>query len=225
MRGDNFNSRFTPLKLVMDQNFQTSFIPKRPIVEEKTASSSSVGLFTIISLFIFFAVSLGSGGLYFYKGVLEKSKIKMENDLSLAKNRFEPATINRLKNSDERLNAAAEVLSNHIAISPIFQILESLTMKNVRYTKFSYALNNENNVEVKMSGQTIGYRSVALQADLFSKNKNLIDPIFSNLTLDNKGNVLFDLTFSVDPTFVDYKQMLETTSSNSANVGQNGAGI
>jgi len=209
----------------MDQNFQTSFIPKRPIVEEKTASSSSVGLFTIISLFIFFAVSLGSGGLYFYKGILEKSKIKMENDLNLAKNRFEPATISRLKNSDQRLSAATEVLSNHIAISPIFQILESLTMKNIRYTKFSYALNNENNVEIKMNGQAIGYRSVALQADLFSKNKNLIDPIFSNLALDNKGNVLFDLTFSVDPTFVDYKQMLETTSSNSADVNQNGAGI
>jgi hypothetical protein len=209
----------------MDQNFQTSFIPKRPIVEEKAVSSKSVNLFTVASLFIFFAVALGAGGLYFYKGVLEKSKVKMESDLNLAKNRFEPATISRLKNSDQRLNAATEVLSKHIAISPIFQVLESLTMKNIRYTKFSYSLNNENMVEVKMTGQAVGYRSVALQADLFSKNKNLVDPIFSNLTLDSKGNVLFDLTFSVDSTFVDYKQMLETTSSNSTNANQSGIGI
>jgi len=209
----------------MDQNFQTSFIPKRPIVEEKAVSSRSVNLFTVASLFIFFAVALGAGGLYFYKGVLEKSKVKMESDLNLAKNRFEPATISRLKNSDQRLNAATEVLSKHIAISPIFQALESLTMKNIRYTKFSYSLNNENTVEVKMTGQAAGYRSVALQADLFSKNKNLIDPIFSNLTLDSKGNVLFDLTFSVDLTFVDYKQMLETTSNNSVDASQSGIGI
>ena len=61
-----------------------------------------------------------------------------------------------------------------------------------------------------MSGIAIGYRSVSLQSDLFAKNKNLIDPIFSNLTLDNSGNVLFDLNFLVDPVFVNYKQTLLT---------------
>ena len=53
-----------------------------------------------------------------------------------------------------------------------------------------------------MSGLAIGYRSVALQSDLFAQNKNLIDPVFSNLTLDDKGNVLFDLEFSVDPSLL-----------------------
>lgn len=203
----------------MDQNFQTSFIPKRPIAEESRTSSSSIGFFTIISLFIFFAVLLGAGGLYLYKGVLVKSKAQMESDLNLAKNRFEPAKINQLKIVDRRLNAASEVLSKHIAISPIFQIIESLTMKTIRYSKFTYSL-NENKLEVKMSGQAIGYRSVALQADLFSKNKNIIDPVFSNLSLDNKGNVLFDFSFTVDPTLVDYKQMLETKSTNPTDVIQ-----
>ena len=64
-----------------------------------------------------------------------------------------------------------------------------------------------------MSGQAIGYRSIALQADLFAKNKNLIDPVFSNLSLDDKGNVLFDLTFSVDQSFVNYKQVVKRESS------------
>jgi hypothetical protein len=59
-----------------------------------------------------------------------------------------------------------------------------------------------------MSGQAIGYRSIALQADLFTKNKNLIDPVFSNLSLNEKGNVIFDLEFYVDPNFINYKQTL-----------------
>jgi len=85
-------------------------------------------------------------------------------------------------------------------------------MKTVRYTKFSYILENDKKakVTVKMSGIAVGYKSVALQSDLFAKNKNIIDPIFSNLTLDNSGNVLFDLEFLVDPSFVDYKQALLT---------------
>ena len=63
-----------------------------------------------------------------------------------------------------------------------------------------------------MSGIAIGYRSIALQSDLFAENKNLIDPIFSNLTLDNSGNVIFDLDFSVDPDFINYQKTLMTQS-------------
>lgn len=89
-------------------------------------------------------------------------------------------------------------------------------MKTIRYTKFSYSVGSdkESGVKIKMTGVAVGYSSVALQSDLFTKNKNLIDPIFSNLVLDDKGNVTFDLEFSVDPTLVDYKQMLLTEGFN-----------
>ena len=85
-------------------------------------------------------------------------------------------------------------------------------MESVRFTKFSYDLGTEDkpSISIKMSGVAIGYRSIALQSDLFAKNQNLIDPVFSNLVLDNSGNVIFDLDFSVDPAFVNYKQTLMT---------------
>ncbi len=194
----------------MEPNFQTSFIPKKPLAEERAKPARQVGLITIISVFIFFTVLLASGGLYFYKGVLAKSLQKKDADLVLAKNRFEPAKITQLQVLDKRLRASSEVLSKHIAISPIFEALQALTMKTVRYTKFSYDFTNDKapKVAVKMSGQAVGYRSVALQSDLFAQNKYFIDPVFSNLSLDDKGNVLFDLEFTVDPVFIDYKQKL-----------------
>jgi hypothetical protein len=88
-------------------------------------------------------------------------------------------------------------------------------MKTVRYTKFSYVLGTDKKAQIiiQMSGQAVDYRSVALQSDLFNTKdeaKNFINPVFSNLTLDDKGNVLFDLQFSVDPSFVNYKQTLLT---------------
>ncbi len=198
----------------MEPNFQTSFMPKKPIVEERATASRPVGFLTTISLFILFTVLIASAGLYFYKGVLVKNVSKMESDLNLAKNRFEPTKITELQLLDKRLRSSNEILSKHIAITPVFEALQELTMKTVRYTKFSYELGDEKNskVLIKMSGQAIGYRSVALQSDLFTQNKNLIDPVFSNLTLDEKGNVLFELEFSVDPSFVDYKQVLQTQS-------------
>ncbi len=193
----------------MDQNFQTSFIPKKPMIEKRAVASRPIGFLTLASLFIFFSVLLITGGLYFYRGIVKANIAKMDNDLNLSKNRFEPAKITQLQTLDKRLKASSEVLSHHIAISPIFKELEKVTMKSVRYTRFTYDLDEKtSHIRVSMSGQAVGYRSIALQSDLFTENKHLIDPVFSNLSLDDKGNVLFDLEFSVDPSFVNYKQVL-----------------
>jgi len=198
----------------MEQNFQTSFIPKKPILKESTVYARPVSIFLIISLFVLFAMLLITGGLYFYKGIVIKKIAEMEGTLNLAKNRFEPSKITELQVLDKRLKASSEILAKHITIIPIFKALEQLTMKSVRFTEFSYDVGTDDKttINVKMSGVAIGYRSIALQSDLFAKNKNLIDPIFSNLTLDNSGNVIFDLEFSVDPSFVNYKQTLMTQS-------------
>ncbi|MBY0376731.1 hypothetical protein K2P96_02040 [Patescibacteria group bacterium] len=199
----------------MEPNFQTSFIPKKPMVDDRTIPSRPISLFSLLSIFLLLTMFLVTGGLYFYKGVLTKSISQMESDLNLAKNRFEPAKITQLQVLDQRLKASSEILSSHIAISPIFSALEDITMKSVRFNKFTYTFDTttaETKVVVKMTGQAIGYRSIALQSDLFTKNKYFIDPVFSNLALDDKGNVLFDLTFNVDPTFIDYKQVLKVAA-------------
>jgi len=195
----------------MDQNFQTSFIPKKPIVNERAVATRPVGILFIISLFILIAVLVITGGMYFYQKSLENKIGVMETSLETAKKDFEPSKIDQLQLLDKRLKASTTILANHIEITPVFDALQQITMKSVRFTKFSYGMSADGKtVDVKMSGQAIGYRSIALQADLFSTNKNLIDPVFSNLTLDTSGNVLFDLDFSVPILFVNYQHTLLT---------------
>ncbi|MDP9249369.1 MAG: hypothetical protein M3M85_02595 [bacterium] len=194
----------------MEQNFQTSFIPKKPIIKERVVSSRPVGPVVIIALFILFTVLLATGGLYFYKGLTTKNIETMKDNLKKAQSRFEPSKITELQTLDKRLRAASEVLSDHIAVTPIFSALERVTMKTVRFTSFSYIRDEDQNAPIKvtMTGQARGYRDVALQSDLFTKDKNFIDPVFSNLTLDQSGNVLFDLDFSVDAGFLRYKNIV-----------------
>ena len=148
----------------MEQNFQTSFIPKKSMIEQPITSKRSVGVLLIISIIIFITMAGISGFVYLYRDTIDKNITQMQVDLSKAKNRFEPSEITKLKTLDKRLQASSEVLSKHIAISPIFEALSSLTLKTVRYTKFSYDF-GDNKVQIKMSGQAIGYRSVALQSD------------------------------------------------------------
>lgn len=198
----------------MEQNFQTSFIPKKPIVGERAVATRSISIFTILSVTLLFTVILATGGFYLSNSNLVKTIKEMENTLELAKGRFTPSKITELQLLDKRLRASSEILFKHITVTPIFQTLADITMKTVRYSKFSYDFTGEKDLKVaiKMSGLAAGYRAVALQSDLFAKNKNLIDPVFSNLTLDDKGNVLFELNFSVDLSFVNYKQTLQTAS-------------
>ena len=209
----------------MEQNFQTSFIPKKPMIEERTVSHDSrpMGLFTVVGIFIFFTMLIATGGLYFYKASLVKSVAQMKTSLDLAKNSFEPAQITELGVLDKRLHGAKEILSKHLAVSPIFDALSALTIKTIQYTKFSYSLSTDKNpkVLVKMNGLaswTQGYQAIALQSDIFAQNQSfkslVIDPVFSNLAPDTKGNILFELDFSVDPKILDYNTMVQATSSN-----------
>lgn len=201
----------------MEQNFQTSFIPKKPMMEERVKTPRTVNPLTVVTLFLFFAVLISSGGLFLYKDALAKNITKLENNLNLAKSRFEPSKITQLQVLNKRLDASNDILSKHIAISPIFELLQETTIKTIRYTNFSYSVDTENSgkILISMSGQSVGYgsnsgyRGIALQSDILTANKNIIDPVFSNLSLDEKGHVLFDLEFSVDPDFVHYKQMLQ----------------
>src|SRR3989344_3827278 len=161
----------------MEQNFQTSFIPKKPMIQERAPAARSVGLFTILPIFLLFTALLATAGLYFYRGVLRKNIDDMENTLNLAKNRFEPARITELQVLDKRLRASTEILGKHIVATPVFQALSAITMKTVRYTDFSYSFEDQSSavntntmladprVLIKMSGVAVGYRSIALQSD------------------------------------------------------------
>lgn len=200
----------------MEQNFQTSFMPKKPMIEDRAVASRPVGLLAVLAIFIFFATLLATGGLYFYKGVMQKRLTTMQDQLNLAKNQFEPSKILQMQVLDKRLRASTEILDKHISVTPVFKILEALTMKTVRYTKFTYTLgdNKDSKIIFKLNGQAVGYRSIALQSDLFTEHNEIIDPVFSDLSLDDKGNVLFVLTFSVDPSFIDYGQALKAQTAN-----------
>ena len=119
----------------MEPNFQTSFIPKKSMIEQPITSKRSVGVLLIISIIIFITMAGISGFVYLYRDTIDKNITQMQVDLSKAKNRFEPSEITKLKTLDKRLQASSEVLSKHIAISPIFEALSSLTLKTVRYNE------------------------------------------------------------------------------------------
>lgn len=190
----------------MVQEFQTSFIPKKPITEEKIEAPRRIGLFTFLSAILFFLALFASAGLYFYKAVLIKKISAMDMELKRMETQFDEGFVRDVTKLDRRISAAKELVGNHIAVSPFFELLEKITTKSVRFNKFQFAVGENKTYEVKMSGQATGYRAIALQASLFGSQESITNPIFSNFVLDDRGRVSFDVSFNLDPKFLSYEQ-------------------
>lgn len=194
----------------MDKEFQTSFIPKKTVIEGPKKVKSGGGVVNLFSFVIFIVSLLSIGGAYFYRESVKTNITEFKKSLALAKNQFEPSLITKLQILDKRLNAATTILDQHVAVSPIFELLQDSTLPTVRFSDFTYDIDSTTNlVNVEMKGEAKGYNFIALQADLFNENKFIKNPIFSDLVLDQNGNVDFNLTFSVDKSLVSYESFLD----------------
>ncbi len=198
----------------MDTNFQTSFIPKKPLAQERVPVVASGGnIVSFIATLIFLAVVASAGGLYFYRINIKKTIADQRVQLNAAKNSFEPKAIAEYKQLDRRMTSANTIIENHIVVSPIFNALELNTLKSIQFTKFSYLTpsNPKQPVSVQMQGKARDYASIALESDQLATNKNIRNPIFSELALDDQtGMVSFNLTFTVDPELVRFTNHLTT---------------
>lgn len=196
----------------METPIQTSFIPKKPMDTTSSVVSSSrpTNWILFFATIIFIASLALAVGVYFHRAYLVKQQTALESQIERARASFEPEFVSDIEKLDRKLRAGSEIIDNHITASPVFEILSDLTLKQIRYSEFSFTVDekNSNQAVVLLSGKADGYRTIALQADLFASNRNVIDPIFSNLVLDERGQVLFDLSFEVPIEKILYKNNL-----------------
>ena len=69
----------------MDKNFQTSFLPQKPIIETVVKEKVSLGIFGFIGIIIFVISASLAGGVYFYEASLVKQLAAKQLQLNLLK--------------------------------------------------------------------------------------------------------------------------------------------
>jgi len=198
----------------MEPKYQTSFIPKKPVTTSGPSQSGGMSLLLLVSLIIFL-ISLGSAGyVYLQRNLLIQ---KINTDLSSIKQNqtglvSDQVTIENLVTLNSRINVSKELLSKHIAVSPIFDFLQQTTLKSIRFRNFNFSsagkdVSGANKVSVQMLGMAKDWETVASQADEFGKAdwKNIIsEPKISNLSLNADGSVSFLFSAYVSPSFLVY---------------------
>ncbi len=197
----------------MDPRFQTSFIPKKPIVATPGREPSSVNLFALLSTIVFIMTLALAGGVFSYKQLIVKQIAENKVMLDKAKSAFEPETIKSIVRLDTRLEVGKKLLDSHLAVTPFFEYLSTITLKTVRFKTFDFSYLSKDKIEVKMSGQAQDYDSVALQSDLLNQQKLLKKPMLGDMSLEAAGTVAFNMSALVDPTLISYNKVVGGTKT------------
>lgn len=183
----------------------TSFIPKKPIEGTSIRTSPQLGgIFTLVSSIMLVGSITLAAGAFFYERYLESIIASQETNLARAEAAFEPQLLSDLSRLNQRIAESKRLLAGHIAITPFFELLERTTLESVSFQSLDF-ISNSGKITITMKGQARSFGALALQSDVFSKTKQIKNPLFSGLNLDQTGNVIFELTADIDPSLVSYR--------------------
>ncbi len=163
-------------------------------------------MFMLLGLILFIASATLAVGVFLYVQYINASSASKLDQLERAKAAFEPALIAELTRLDDRMRAADEVLSIHVAPSALFRVLEQLTLQTVAFSALDFAAQNSTDMTLAMQGVAQSVNSIALEADLLSKSGVISNPIFSNINRTLEG-VKFDFTSGINVEGLRYRSV------------------
>ncbi len=200
----------------MNNEFQTTFIPKKPLSTPGPTSpltnrppSRPIGFFTLFALLIFL-VTTGIGvWTYFDQQSLIAERDALIATIRQVEQSFDREVLADITREDRRLASGMTLLNNHQVLSPFFNFLGTRTIPEVRFSEIEFL--RENNVpKVRMRGEALSYTAIAQQAQLLSEGRVLRDVIFSEFAVNRELRQVFTLTFVLDESLVNFDQMIES---------------
>ncbi len=219
----------------MEPTIPTSFIPKRPIESSTVPApykSRSVGLLSLITIVVVLGTIGSFAGVYLYEKQLVAQKAKLEQSLIKARDGIGTDFVADMKRLDLRIAGVKELIKNHIVVNPIFKALEESTLRSIQYRDFGYSIKTDGvnkaqpQLIVDLTGVAKNYASIALQSDAFSTSKFIKNPVFSNLTVDDKNRTVnFKLTFNVDMADLSYQTFVDSLNKKSSPSAVNNTNI
>jgi hypothetical protein len=198
----------------METKFQTSFIPKKPLVPVGGAAAPvkhhhAASLLMTIAVFIFLASLLAAAGSYLWKGYLVGAQESYKKQLADHERRFNVDLIDELKRANVRIDLATKLLSSHVSTSQIFDVISRLTITKVRFNTLELTSTTEG-IKVDMKGEGTNLSAVAFQSDVLGQleqyglRKVVKNPILADPSLDPDGKVSFSFSAYIDPSTVTY---------------------
>jgi hypothetical protein len=178
----------------MDPKFQSSFIPKAPVVGNNVVEKKeTTSFFGIFAMFVFSVALLALGGAFAFKKITESSIRDLETELAEAEASVDKPSIDNLIAFDKRIKAMKEIIYSHVAVSGYLAMLEDSTVSNVEFKTLKYSTpDSRGNITITMDGRAGSYGAVAEEEYVLAQNPDTVSLNFDNLSLDkSSGGVSF----------------------------------
>ncbi len=178
----------------------------------------TVNLFAVVGIIIFLITAGLAASVFIYRNFLISDIKRMDTELAAAKKSFEPEFVDEAARLGNRIESIKSILASHRALSPVFDILEKKTLESVRFADFTFDAKGKEAL-LSMSGQAKSFNAVALQSDVFGGERYFKNPVFSNFSLNDKGDVTFNFQTMIDPQLLLYRESVLGGSATSTGSG------
>ncbi len=191
----------------MEQNFDTSFIPKRPIFKEEAGirRHEPIPVVTLVGFAVFFAALILTGLVFFLHKKDFNSVQSLATQLATEKERFNPQTIEELKAVSTRLRYAKDVIDNHVAVSPLLDLVQAVTLKSLYYDGFDLTKDEKTGYQLRLLGKAPSYGLLYAQVEAYRADPKIRGVEVVNMQLDERtGGTTFEVRLTLSPEVMKY---------------------
>lgn len=176
----------------------------QPLIAKQRESAArriayrSGAAFLNLSIVALLAALVAAGGLALYGRTLHRSHGQWLAQVRGQEEGLAQGTLSLIDTSNA-LNAARELVTDHVFASNTLVLLEQLTLPRVQYRSFSF-LRSEQRME--LNAVAASYQTVSEQVQTFEAHPQVARVDFGGLAVGNDGLVNFKVTVVVKPSLV-----------------------
>ena len=183
----------------------TSFVPHPSGAAPRRSHFDFTGAFGFVSYAILGIVFVLALGIFMYGRILAGNLSAKDAALAEAEASIDPVTVENFVRLRDRLDSGTALLTNHVAFSNFFALVETLMPSTARFTSLHLAANDEGAVKLEGAGVARSFNALAATSAAFATDGRIKDAIFSNIVVSSKdASVSFALTAMLDPKLVAF---------------------
>ncbi len=207
----------------MEPKFQTSFIPKKPVVGSVSSTLPRLApqpksIFMTLGVLFFVLSLLSAAGAYGWKLYLVKAQKDFQVDLANREKQFNIVEIEQLKKINYQIDTANRLLKSHLSASQVFDIISKFTIEKVRFLSLELDNKSEGSIHISLSGEGTNLFALAFQSqvlgnlDQYNLRGYLKNPIMSDPTKQLDGTYSFNFQAEIDRAILSYMNSINSTA-------------
>lgn len=180
----------------------TSFIPKSGVkTVQRTQSTRRIYVLAYISYIVFFSTLFSVIGVYVYGAVVSRDLSALREQLVSERQRFSLEDIESIKQLDQRLTTAQELLNKSSAPSRIFNDIEAIVASNIYFSGMHYQHLPNDQFQIDLTGRADNFTEIISQRNLLGnssllQNAKVVEYDYSVGEGENANNLLGLATLS-----------------------------